>query len=116
MKVMDSVTVFWYSSRSPCSSTGVTSMESEESVLFLQKPARMDVTRENWEGEKKGNTYFRRLHTNHQGKWGSVTNRQMKKPLMLHKNSKIPSAREPIGKMSPLNDEVVCEGVEKLSG
>ena len=72
MKVMDSVTVFWYSSRSPCSSTGVTSMESEESVLFLQKPARMDVTRENWEGEEKGNTYFRRLHTNHQGKWGSV--------------------------------------------
>ena len=33
---------------------------------------------------------------------------------MLHKNSKIPSARVLLGQMSPLNDEIVREEVEEL--
>ena len=35
---------------------------------------------------------------------------------MLHKNSKIPSARVLLGQMSPLNDEIVREEVEELTG
>ena len=34
---------------------------------------------------------------------------------MLHKNSKIPSARVLLSEMSPLDDEVVREGVEELA-
>ena len=38
------------------------------------------------------------------------------KPLMLHKNSKIPGVRVLLGQMSPLNDEIVREEVEELTG